>query len=218
MPAAVEQSSSSLLPQSLGMSTPSCLRLAGILQNQPGSFSTLHSVKVAHSLAKFLLIKALLILLRPQHMVSGCPREWTWKRFWSQPSHRHENRGTMPVEEEGHRKQISTLGPLPQRRVAGVSSLTAPTSAGGLECFHSSFQGKMTLHILSTGDFAPSITQATLIISWLLVYYTVTPQGQLTLHRNSLLCLQHHRPRPHLPHICVSVVLALWACDILNTR
>lgn len=158
MPTAVEQSSSSLLLQSLGMSTLSCLKLAGILQDQPGSFSTLHSVKVAHNLARFLLIKALLILLlRPQHMVSGCPREWEWKRFWSEPSLGHENRGTM-VEDEGHRKQIFTLRSLPQKTVAGVSSSSAPTSAGGIECFCSSFQGKMTFHILSLGDFAPSVT------------------------------------------------------------
>lgn len=44
------------------------------------------------------------------------------------------------------------------------------------ECFHKSFQRKMTLHILSLEDFALSVTWATVVSSRLLAYHIVTPQ------------------------------------------
>lgn len=59
---------------------------------------------------------------------------------------------------KGHRRQSFTWGPLPQRIVADVFALSPPTSVGGTERSHSSFQRKMAFYILNLEDFVPLVT------------------------------------------------------------
>ena len=99
----------------------------------------------------------------PSTWYQAAPGWWKWASFWSQSAHEQGKWRNNASGNEGHRRQSFTWGPLLQGVVVDVFVLSAPTSVGGTECFHSSFQGKMTFYILNFEDFVPSVTWATMI-------------------------------------------------------